>query len=319
VSRLASVWLVPFAVFACGATIAVAATAPTVRTGRASAVTPQTATISGTVNPHGVPTAYYFQFGRTKAYGARTSTGDAGSGTTAGAFSASLTGLRPNTLYHYRLVAFSTAGTTRGGDRTLRTAQIPTILTLAASPNPVAYFGTVSITGVLSGPDVGGRKVALLGNPFPFAGPFQQIGNTVLTNPQGGYGFVVPVSVALQLRVVAETKPPVTSPTVIENVALATTLHVRRARRGRIRFSGRVTPARVGNAVLIQRRTRRGRWATVGLGLTRARTATFSGFSRRLRLRRGGRYRALVRTTGGDYVDGASRSVRVSLRRHRRG
>jgi hypothetical protein len=317
VSRLASVCFVPLAVLACGATLAVAATAPTVRTGTASAVTLQTATISGTIHPHGLPTAYYFQFGRTKAYGARTSTGDAGSGTTAGAFSASLTGLRPNTTYHYRLVAFSTAGTTRGGDRTFKTPQVPTALTLTASPNPAAYSGMVSISGTLSGPDVAGKKVALLGKPFPFAGPFQQMGNTVLTTPQGGYGFVVPASIALQLRVAAETKPPVTSPTVIENVALATTLRARRARRGRIRFSGRVTPTRVGNAVLIQRRTRRG-WATVGLALTRARTATFSGFSRRLRLRRGGRYRVLVRTTGGDYVDGASRSVRIRLRRHRR-
>jgi hypothetical protein len=94
---------------------------------------------------------------------------------------------------------------------------------------------------------------------------------------------------------------------------------VRRPRRagGRFRFSGRVTPARVGNAVLIQRRTRR-RWKTVSLTLTRARTAASSGFSKRLRLRRTGRYRAVVRTTGGDYVDGKSRSVRIKRRQLRR-
>jgi hypothetical protein len=75
-----------------------------------------------------------------------------------------------------------------------------------------------------------------------------------------------------------------------------------------------VAPARVGNAVLIQRRTRKG-WKTVRLTLTRAKTPTFSKFSRRLRLHRGGRFRAVVRTTGGDYVDGATRTVRVRLRR----
>ena len=177
----------------------------------------------------------------------------------------------------------------------------------------------VSIAGTLSGPDVGGKKVGLESNPFPFTGPFQQVGNTVVTTPQGAYGFAVPATVTSQFRIVNQSKPAVTSPIIVENVALAATLRVRRLHGGRrrVRFTGHVVPARVGNAVLIQRRTRRG-WATVGVGLTRAKTATYSRFSRRLRLRRTGIYRAVVRTTGGDYVDGASRSVRVSPRRHHR-
>jgi hypothetical protein len=227
-----------------------------------------------------------------------------------------LTGLRPNTTYHYRLVAFSTAGTTRGGDRTFKTLQIPTTLGLAASPNPVVYGGIVSLAGTLGGPAVAGKNVALQGRPYPFTTPFAQIGNSVVTTPQGGFSFLVPMVVTQQLRVVSESKPAVVSPTVVESVALSTTLRARRSKRhrGRFRFSGRVTPARAGNAVLIQRR-KRGRWKTVRLGLTRARTATYSTFSRRLRLHRGGRFRAVVRTTGGDYVDGTSRTVRVRVRR----
>jgi hypothetical protein len=319
VSRLLSVLFVPLAGLAGGATIAVAATAPAVRTGNVSAVTPQTATIGGSINPHGVPTAYYFRYGTTNAYGKRTNTGDAGAGTSSRPVAAALTGLRPRTTYHYRLVAFSTAGTTRGADRTFRTPQIPTTLALSASPNPVVYAGMVSIAGSLIGPDVGGKKVALESNPFPFTGPFQQVGNSVVTTPLGAYGFVVPGSVTSQFRVVNQSKPAVTSATIVENVALAATLRVRRLHGGRrrVRFTGHVAPARVGNAVLFQRQTRRG-WATVGVGLTRARTAPYSGFSRRLRLRRGGRYRALVRTTGGDYVDGTTRTVRVLPRRHHR-
>jgi hypothetical protein len=216
-------------------------------------------------------------------------------------------------------VAFSTAGTTRGADRTFKTPQIPTTLALSASPNPAVYGAMVSIAGTLTGPAVGGKKVTLVGSAFPFTGPFQQIGNTVLTGSQGAYSFLVPASITFQLRVVDESKPSVTSPTVTENVALATSVRVRRLHRGRgrVRFSGKVTPARVGNAVLIQRQTRRG-WATVGITLTHAKTATFSRFARRLRLHRSGNYRVLVRTTGGDYVDGTSRTVRISLRRHKR-
>src|SRR5438132_12999102 len=67
VTRLFSVVFVPLALLASAPTTAVGATAPTVRTGRASAVAPQTATIGGSVDPNGVPTAFFFRFGRTNA------------------------------------------------------------------------------------------------------------------------------------------------------------------------------------------------------------------------------------------------------------
>ena len=314
--RIPSVVSIALAALAGGATSAAAATPPAVKTGGASAVTQQTATIKGAINPRGLPTAFYFQFGATTAYGTRTTTGNAGAGTKSVAASAPLTALRPNRTYHYRLVAFSTAGTTRGADRTFKTLQIPTALALSASPNPVVYGGLTSVVGALTGPDIAGKQVAIQGKPFPFSGPFQQIGNSVITTPQGGYSFLIPVLVTAQLRVVDESKPSIVSPTIMQSVALATTLRVRRSHRHRrlVRFSGRVAPPRVGNAVLIQRKGRKG-WKTVRLALTRAKTATYSVFSRRVRLRRGGRFRAVVRTIGGDYVDGVSHSRHIRLRR----
>jgi hypothetical protein len=299
-----------------GATASSAATPPGVSTGKATAVAQQTATLNGSVNPHGSPTAFYFRYGRTSAYGRRTPTADAGAGTKAHTVSAALAGLRPFATYHYRLVAFSAAGTTRGRDRTFKTLQIPTVLSMTAAPNPVVYGGTVSITGVLSGPGVAGKTLALQGDPFPFTTPFQQLGNSVLTNPQGAYNFIVTPAVTTQLRVLDQSKPSVASATVTESVALKATLHVRRSHRhpGRVRFSGRVFPPRAGNAVLIQRHRHR-RWKTVRLTLTRGGTAAYSRFSRRFRPHRGGRFRVVVRTAGGDYVDGVSRSVRVHKRR----
>jgi hypothetical protein len=292
---------------------ALAASRPAVNTGGAAAVTPQTATISGSVNPRGLSTAFYFRFGTTKAYRARTSTGEAGSGTRSVAVSAPLTGLRPHSTYHYQLVAFSSAGTSLGSDRTFKTPQIPTTLTLTAVPNPVVYAGATTVAGSLTGPDIAGKKVALEGNPFPFIGPFQQIGNSVLTSPVGGYGFVIGAPITMQLRVVNQSKPGVASPTIIMYVALATTLHAHRAHHRRVRFTGHVVPPRAGNAVLIQRRTRRG-WATVGITLTRAKSPAFSTFNKRMRLRRGGMFRAVAKTAAGDYVDGASPVIRVSRR-----
>jgi hypothetical protein len=133
----------------------------------------------------------------------------------------------------------------------------------------------------------------------------------VLTTPLGGYSFLIGAPITMQLRVVNQSKPGVASPTIALNVALATTLRARRAHSGRVRFSGRVVPPRAGNAVLIQRRTRKG-WATVGITLTRAKSPAFATFSKRMRLRRGGRFRAVVKTGAGDYVDGTSRTVKAS-------
>ena len=159
---------------------------------------------------------------------------------------------------------------------------------------------------------MGGKEVALQGKLFPFTGAFTQIGNTVLTTADGAYSFLVPLFINVQLRVVDLSKPSVTSPIVTENVALAISLRARRSHRGGglVRFSGHVRPSRIGNAVLIQKHVRGG-WKTVGLTLTRSRTSAVAGFARNLRLHKSGTFRAVVRTRGGDYVDGTSRGVRV--------
>ena len=323
-NRLVSAVVVALAALAATAAGALAATAPSASTGRASAVTPQTATLNGRVNPHGAPTAFYFQFGRTARYGRRTSTGDAGSRNSSRAVSAPLAGLSPNTTYHYRVVAFNSRGSAQGGDRKFKTPQIPTTSSLRSRPRQIRWCsgGRCPSPG-LTGPSIGGKQVALEGRPFPYTGQFQQIGNTALTNPQGGYSFFFQGLTTMQLRVSEKSKPSVMSQTITENVALASTLHLRRSRRNRhrIRFFGRVRPARVGNAVLIQRKLRR-RWKTIGLTLTHPGNAAFSFYSKRLRLGRGGTFRVVVRTTGGDFVDGTSREVRILLlhyghRRHR--
>ena len=78
------------------------------------------ATLNGTVNPNGLLTTYVFQWGRTTAYGSATTATSAGSGTGQVAASARITGLRYYTVYHYRLVATNSAGTTYGADQSFR-------------------------------------------------------------------------------------------------------------------------------------------------------------------------------------------------------
>jgi hypothetical protein len=91
---------------------------PSVTTGRATNVAMNSATLNGTVNPNGIATTYYFQWGLTSSYGNTTSTQSAGSGTSNVAVSADLTGLVPKTTYHYRLVATNSIGTSYGAHMT---------------------------------------------------------------------------------------------------------------------------------------------------------------------------------------------------------
>ncbi|MGA3083672.1 MAG: hypothetical protein ABSE95_02630 [Thermodesulfobacteriota bacterium] len=98
------------------------ARAPSVLTGAATNITAISATLNGTVNPNGLSTTYYFQWGKTTAYGNKSpaTPASAGGGWDNGAVSANLTGLTLNTTYHYQLVATNSAGTNYGSDMTLK-------------------------------------------------------------------------------------------------------------------------------------------------------------------------------------------------------
>ncbi len=95
---------------------------PTAVTNAATNVSRIAATLNGAVNPNGLSTAVVFQYGTTTSYGNEVAaTPSPLSGTSVMQVTAALTGLSPNTLYHYRLVATNGAGTTNGDDQTLTT------------------------------------------------------------------------------------------------------------------------------------------------------------------------------------------------------
>jgi CSLREA domain-containing protein len=99
-----------------------------------------TATITGTVNPHLRAASARFEFGTTTAYGSATVDETAGAGNADATVSATLTGLRPATTYHVRLVATNADGTTQGADVSFTTQPVPqagrTTTTTAPPPPP---------------------------------------------------------------------------------------------------------------------------------------------------------------------------------------
>jgi PKD domain len=102
-----------------------AARLPSAATGGTAAVTGSSATVAGDVEPDGLQTSYLVEFGRSTAYGHSSPSAFAGAGQADVAVRAALTGLRPRTVYHYRLVAINGAGTAVGADRTFKTAPAP--------------------------------------------------------------------------------------------------------------------------------------------------------------------------------------------------
>ena len=101
------------------------AVAPTATTSAASAVGGTSATLNGTVNANNASTTVTFEYGLTTSYGTSVS---ATPGTVTGAgdtsVSASLSGLAPNTTYHFRVVGVNSAGTTYGADMTFATQAV---------------------------------------------------------------------------------------------------------------------------------------------------------------------------------------------------
>jgi len=124
---------------------------PTVTTGIASPVTTTTAQLNGTVNTMGESTTVTFEYGPTTAYGT-TVTADQSpvTGSADTAVSKLITGLTPNTTYHFRVVGASVNGTSNGDDRTFFTSAqtAPTVTTEAATyslfPNQATLHGTVN-------------------------------------------------------------------------------------------------------------------------------------------------------------------------------
>lgn len=96
--------------------------APAAVTAGFDEVQPAGARLKGTVNPGGAQTTWHFEYGLTTAYGNATEDQTAsGSLDVPTEVMKSVSGLDPATVYHFRLVAANSNGTSLGGDQTFHT------------------------------------------------------------------------------------------------------------------------------------------------------------------------------------------------------
>ncbi len=117
-------------------------TGPTVTTAAASSVDTVSASLNGTIDPGGVSSTYRFEYGTDINYGSQTAESDPLTGSGAVAVTAPVSGLLPNTTYHFRTVGTNAAGSITGDDQTLTTDAAPP--TLDGSP---AFASAIKTTG----------------------------------------------------------------------------------------------------------------------------------------------------------------------------
>jgi hypothetical protein len=285
---------------------------PAVVTSGTSNVTYSSAILYGFIAARGQITSYVFQYGPTSAYGAQSPLAPAGNGTITIKVSQAVTGLRPFTTYHYRIVAVSPGGRTNGADHTFTTPKVPLSLAIVGTPNPVVFGDPFLVEGNLFGTGASTHEIVLQINPFPFLGGFKNVGNPEITNATGGFSFpVLGLLENAQLRVVTVGKPLVYSPVVTETVAVRVSFHVRRAaKRGYVRFFGTVAPAEVGAQVGFQL-LQPGKSINEGGTIVKPGTSGVGSFSGRMRLRHHGLYRALVKVSDGAHVSDYSEPILV--------
>jgi hypothetical protein len=284
-----------------------------VDTSSVSNVTFSSAVLTGYVVAAGQDTTYHFQYGTTPGYGLTTPLGPAGNGTTSIKVSQYITGLLPGTVYHYRVVAANGAGTTPGKDRSFTTPKVPLSLQIVGTPNPVPFGDPFTVEGSLSGTGSANHAIVLQVRPPPYTAEFKTLGNPELTSATGGFSFpVVGLLENAQVRVQTLGSPTITSTPVTESVAVQVAFHARRTHhRGRWRLYGSVSPAEPGALVGFQLLVAGGRTVNEGGTVVKAGSATVSSFSRTVRLRHPGVYRALVKVSDGAHVSAYSAPILV--------
>ncbi|MBV9197173.1 MAG: PKD domain-containing protein [Solirubrobacterales bacterium] len=179
----ATVSAIPAGVIAVGPVPVVTGAPAPVTTGAPLVTSPTGVAFSGSVNPDGLPTTVYFEYGLDRRYSTPGASGPmytdstpaqgVGSDFLSHAVSAMVAGLVPNAVYHVRVVATNSAGTSFGTDVEFSTAKSP-----APGPPTLGHtFDVAPVSGVV--------LVKISGRFVPLTELRQIANNTVIDARRG--------------------------------------------------------------------------------------------------------------------------------------
>jgi len=112
---------------------------PTISTENAASTTLNATMLTATVNPRGLSTSVFFQYGTSETFGLNSATLSAGSASSNATVQTQVTGLLPSTTYYFRAVAQNSAGTSYGS-----TQSFTTISNITALQSLGISTGTIS-------------------------------------------------------------------------------------------------------------------------------------------------------------------------------
>jgi hypothetical protein len=296
---------------------------PDVVTGKVGKAHGVTVLLTGTIDPQGSPTTYYFQFGPTAAYTSRTATGNAGSGIKP--LKVGLSAAPMLLGYHYRLVASNAAGTRLGKDRVYSLPKKSKLKFEVPKGAATLWGHVVVISGRLLGAGAAFHRLALEASPFPYKEAFEEIGAPTITNAAGRFTFRVGVlRTSTQFRVMTLDALPKFSHPFKELITPRVTFSVHTSSRfGFVRLFGQVTPVEVGARVTFQyekqvrpgvkekNENRTTKFKSAGMTTVKRATKQFSYYSLILNVKQGGRFRAIVTPRSGGLGAGTSRTIFV--------
>ncbi|HMC68110.1 MAG TPA: hypothetical protein VKJ07_03050, partial [Mycobacteriales bacterium] len=227
---------------------------PHVITGTVSHVRTSSAVLDGVVQPHGLSTTYYFQYGPTVAYGSQTAATVLTATYAKVKVGDTVIGLRVGE--HYRIVATNADGTAFGHDRTyaLRPGALKFVLPKEKNAPATPYDGTYVLRGTFTGTGNTLHQLVLQASRYPYLEPFTTVTTAATPNATGSFVFRVShMTTSTQFRVATLDPRPLLSPVITAHVAVRVTLKVRSSsRKGFVRLYGTVTPALVGARVSFQ-------------------------------------------------------------------
>jgi FtsP/CotA-like multicopper oxidase with cupredoxin domain len=186
-------------------------------------------------------------------------------------------------------------------------------LTIASNPGLIVFGGSSTISGRLNGTGQdGGQPVELQVSAFPYTTGFVSAG-TATSASNGNYHFVVRPGNRTRYRVRAKG---LTSAVRLVQVRLRVAMFLTDSTPARgqiVTFSGRVRPDHDGRTVQVQHRTSTGYVTVRTTTTTDVPGATFSSYTRAMRVFRDGVYRVVVLSGDQDHRAGISspRLIRV--------
>ena len=185
-------------------------------------------------------------------------------------------------------------------------------LSIEVQPKTVTFGKDLRVSGKLTGGDISNQKVTLVADPFPYDGRFNRV-DAANTDNLGNYALTTKPESNARYKTTAKGGTESAVATAEVRVLVTRRVSDRTPTKGqRVKFSGQVAPAHDGKVAQIQRKTSSGWKNVTNVTLTDA-GDSISIYSKRVRIRRSGRYRVHFNPADGDHVAGSSRRIRITV------